>query len=97
MTPVTLLRSASADIRRAARFYEEEASGLGEEFISNLERTFLRLSRNPELGTLLPRGARRLIVPRFPYLVIYRLEPTQIIVLAVAHQRRHPDAWLARL
>lgn len=97
MTPVILLRSASADIRRAAQFYEEEASGLGEEFISHLERTFLRLSHDPELGTLLPRGARRLIVQRFPYLVIYRLESAQIIVLAVAHQRRHPDAWLARL
>ena len=30
---------------------------------------------------------------RFPFHVIYRVMPAQIIVLAVAHQRRRPAYW----
>ncbi len=34
---------------------------------------------------------------RFPFHVIYRATGTQIIVLAVAHQRRRPAYWMGRL
>lgn len=42
------------------------------------------------------RGARKLLVRSFPYLVIYRALPEHVLVLAIAHQRRHPDFWLGR-
>jgi plasmid stabilization system protein ParE len=48
--PVTPLRSAQKDIRRAARFYEDEARGLGGEFVTEIERAFARLAENPEIG-----------------------------------------------
>jgi hypothetical protein len=34
---------------------------------------------------------------RFPFHVIYRAKQNQIIVLAVAHQRRQPAYWSGRL
>ena len=34
---------------------------------------------------------------RFPFHVIYRATQTQIIVLAVAHQRRRPAYWTGRI
>lgn len=97
MRPVALLRAAQDDIRRAARFYEDRADGLGAEFIAEVEHALDLLTQNPQLGTVLRRGARRLLVRRFPYLVIYREETARVLVLAVGHQRRHPDFWLNRL
>lgn len=97
MTAVTLLRAAQVDIRTGARFYEEQAPGLGLEFVAEVERSIERLREYPEIGAPLRRGARKLLVRRFPYLVIYRVEQERVLVLAVGHQRRHPDFWLRRL
>lgn len=97
MTPVRLLRAAQADIRRGAGFYEEQAAGLGPEFVAEVEHALGILHDHPELGVLLKRGARRLLVRRFPYLIIYRVVSDGVLVLAVGHQRRHPDFWLKRL
>jgi plasmid stabilization system protein ParE len=96
VTPVSILRAAQADVRRAARFYAGEAPGLGAEFIAEIGRAFDRLAQHPEIGAPLRQGARKLLLRRFPFLVIYRVEPAQVLVLAIGHQRRHPDFWLGR-
>jgi toxin ParE1/3/4 len=96
VTPLVLLRAAQADLRRAARFYEGEAQGLGVEFLAEVQRAFAHLEKNPELGASLRRGARKLLVRPFPFLIIYRTEVERTLVLAVGHQRRHPDFWLQR-
>ena len=38
-------------------------------------------------------GARRHILRRFPYNVIYRVDEEQIHILAIAHHRREPVYW----
>lgn len=93
---VLLLRAARADLRRAARFYEEEADGLGADFLTEVGRSLAMLEENSELGAPLRAGARKLLVRRFPYLIIYRTEAERVLVLAVGHQRRHPQSWLGR-
>lgn len=96
MISVALLQSAQEDLRRAARFYEAESPGLGTDFLVEAERVFSNLGMDPEIGVPLSRGARRTLLRRFPYLVIYRIETERVLVLAVGHQRRHPDFWLGR-
>jgi len=70
---------------------------LGADFLAEMARSFSRLEANPEIGAPLRRGARKLVIRRFPYLIIYRLEEHRVLVLAVGHQRRHPDFWLGRV
>lgn len=41
--------------------------------------------------------ARRRVVRRFPYVVIYLVEPEHIEVLAVFHTSRDPKQWQGRL
>ncbi|HYW06442.1 MAG TPA: type II toxin-antitoxin system RelE/ParE family toxin [Longimicrobium sp.] len=96
MTRLILLRAAQADIRRAAIFYKRQARHLGTKFTSEVEHAFSRVAENPEIGSPMRRGARKLLVRRFPYLVIYRVLPDGVLVLAIGHQRRHPDFWLGR-
>jgi plasmid stabilization system protein ParE len=93
---VSLLSAAEDDIRRAASFYAEQAPGLGNELLTEVQRAFARLGEAPELGTPLPGGARRLLLRRFLYSVIYRILPERVLVLALGHQRRHPGFWLRR-
>jgi len=39
---------------------------------------------------------RRCLVNRFPFGVLYSVEPTSIFVIAVMHHRRRPDYWKNR-
>jgi toxin ParE1/3/4 len=96
VTRLVLLRAAQADIRRAALFYKRQARHLGMEFTAEVEHALSRVAENPDIGSPMRRGARKLLVRRFPYLVIYRVLPNHVVVLAVGHQRRHPDFWLGR-
>ena len=41
--------------------------------------------------------ARYSHVPRFPYLLIFARGPDIVLVAAVAHERRRPGYWVARL
>lgn len=91
-----MLHAAQGDLRRAARFYEGEAAGLGVDFLVEMQRIFTLLEENPALGVPLRRGARKILARRFPYLIIYRTEAEHTLVLAIGHQRRHPDFWLQR-
>jgi plasmid stabilization system protein ParE len=39
---------------------------------------------------------REAAVPGYPYAVYYRIEPSQVSVLAVFHTSRDPSAWQSR-
>lgn len=41
-------------------------------------------------------GIRRVVVNRFPYVVIYELVDLEIRILAIAHSRRREDYWRDR-
>ncbi|MBU1775437.1 MAG: type II toxin-antitoxin system RelE/ParE family toxin, partial [Gammaproteobacteria bacterium] len=50
-----------------------------------------------EAGAPVADGFRRVIVRRFPYSVVYRAKGEHIYIIAVAHQRRHPNYWSDRV
>ena len=39
------------------------------------------------------REVRRAFVSRFPYMVFYRIEPRQVVVLTVLHMARDSKLW----
>jgi plasmid stabilization system protein ParE len=82
----------------AVRWFEEQRTGLGAEFYDEVAATTARLAAFPESGSPMSpdRLTRRLLVPRFPYQLVYRLTPTEIVVLAVAHLKRRPNYWKDR-
>jgi len=53
----------------------------------------------PLIQSLIPFGisaARKCALRRFPFSIFYRASTNEILVLAVAHAKRHPDYWHAR-
>ena len=84
--------AARAEFRRALHRYERERPGLGLAFLTAVRETEALVAEHPDSGT--PLGAhRRLLVRRFPYSIIYRVEGNRLFILAVAHARRHPEYW----
>jgi len=87
---------AEAEFIAAAHHYERQAENLGLDFISAVERTYRRLMSFPESGHPFGRRLRRVLVPGFPYGLLYRIKPDEIFIVAVAHLRRRPGSWRHR-
>jgi plasmid stabilization system protein ParE len=87
---------ASADIEEAFNRYEGQRPGLGARFTESLDTLWDRLDRFPQAGPEVHRGIRRMLVPRFPYAVYYRLVTDQLEVRAVLHQHSDPRTWRHR-
>ena len=80
-----------------AIFYEGQAHGLGAEFLDDVQRAIDRLRNNPKLGQIVVDELRRSLLSRFPFSLIYAVEPEGLLIVAVAHQRRRPYYWRERI
>lgn len=88
---------AEAELREATHFYDLRAGGLGDQFAAEVRRTIELVRRFPEVGTSVGRRARRVLVDRFPFAVVYLVSSDMVIVIAVAHLSRRPRYWSQRI
>ena len=98
MTGVGFHPAARAELLDAVAYYEGQARGLGAQFAAEAERVVGLLAESPGLGAPVAGHdhLRRWPLRRFPYYVLYRPEPSALLVLAVAHERRRPGYWAGR-
>jgi plasmid stabilization system protein ParE len=89
--------AAEDEFISAAQFYERQTEGLGLDFILTVQRTYERLLESPASGPPFGRRLRRVLVPKFPYGLVYRVEPERIYIVAVMHLHRRPGYWRSRL
>ena len=81
---------AAADVRGAFEWYERQREGLGDEFLSALATAEDIARANPLSYRVVRRDARRVMLRRFPYQLIYRVVADVIVVVACFHGRRSP-------
>lgn len=93
---VGFLPAADVEFRAAASYFESRVEGLGEEFIEEVEHMRTLLSEHPALGPRLDSVHRHLALRRFPFALIYRVDASEVTVVAVAHHRRRPGYWRSR-
>jgi len=86
---------AEHDIAAAAEHYEAARTGLGAQYLADIEAAVSLLKRQRYLGQAIAGYAdyRQLLLKRFPYRLIYRLSADALVVIAVAHQRRRFGHW----
>ena len=93
---------ARAEVRRAALWYDERRSGLGDEFVGEVSAALDRIAGAPESYPPWPRTrdasplVRKATIHRFPYLLAFENHDQYVLVLAVAHAKRQPLYWLTR-
>ena len=97
MGPLLFRAAARHDINEASYWYEQRRTGLGEEFLGELDRTFERIQISPEMYDLVLRTVRRARVRRFPYYVYFSSSDAGTMVYAVMHAKRNPRRWKSRL
>ncbi len=80
-------REIAAD---AYSWYEEQRTGLGEDFLNELLALEVRVVESPSAWPHVHEAVRRCLMRRFPYGLYYRVLEDRIEVLAVYHGRRGP-------
>ena len=88
---------AEQEMVGAALFYELRAPRLGRRFLNQVAQAVRALNRNPKAWTEVRSGIRRKPVLAFPYALLYREDPQEIVILAVMHLHRDPAYWTERL
>lgn len=88
---------AEQEFIEAAAYYERHVTGLGERFGGEVRQVIERLLEYPELGSPINADLRRLVLARFPYVLIYSVTSDLLRVVAVAHTHRRPGYWRARV
>lgn len=81
----------------AANFYEREERGLGSLYLAAIQRSVQRIGKSPRSFPIYKGPFRRIHVAEFPYTLFFAVEPDSVLIVAVAHQKRHPDYWLNRI
>jgi hypothetical protein len=87
---------AEIEFEKAVAYYEECRLGLGMDFAQEVYETIGRITQFPNAWALVSKNARRCLVKRFPWGVVYRTRNGSIEIIAVADSRRHPDYWRNR-
>lgn len=97
MKPVEYHPAALEELIKAAEYYEATVDGLGQRLLDEIERFVTDISESPERWPYFLLNARRCLLERFPYQLVYLDEVDRIYILATMHQKRRPGYWKKRL
>jgi toxin ParE1/3/4 len=93
---------AIAELSSSALWYDDQRRGLGHDLINEAWEVIGRIRATPESFGRFEfysgrDEVRRARLSRFPYSVIFLVEPQCIRILAFAPHKRRPLYWLNRL
>jgi len=97
MKPVRFLKPAEDEMLDAACYYELQVVGLGKVFLDKIDSALEDISSLPKAWPVIRNNTRRRLICRFPYALLYRIDPDEIVIQATMHLRRHPLYWMNRI
>jgi plasmid stabilization system protein ParE len=95
--PIRLLPEARDELDAAVDWYEQQRAGLGTVFLDRVREVVARIAANPQLHATVYQDVRKAVVQKFPYVVLYKEEAGEVVVIAVFHTARDPSIWQGRV
>ncbi|MFC1849268.1 type II toxin-antitoxin system RelE/ParE family toxin [candidate division CSSED10-310 bacterium] len=97
MKKISFLAPAEKEMNDAAKFYEDKAHGLGIDFLIEIQNALDLILENAQIAPVVEHDIRRFPIERFPYGILYSIEPKEIAIVAIMNLHRKPGYWLDRL
>ncbi len=91
------LPPAEAELLEAISYYSAIRPELGMRFEQAVAEAVRNAVLHPEHGAPRSGRTRRWLVKSFPFGIIYRAGESEVLIVAVAHQRKKPEYWADRL
>jgi toxin ParE1/3/4 len=80
----------------AVQYFKEQRVEVAQAFINAIEDTIYRIRESPTRYAVIDDDVRRCMARRFPYGILYTVEPNYLLILAVMHCSRKPGYWKSR-
>lgn len=90
------LEEAVVEAAAAAEWYAARSATAAAGFEAELAEAESAIHTLPNAWPPYDYGTRRYLLRRYPFGVIYRIEPERILIVAVAHGHRRPGYWRDR-
>lgn len=97
MKRVAYHRLAAAELVESDCCYDQRRPGLGDQFLRSVEAVQELIRAQPQLGRRGLLDTLSFRTKRFPFRVVYELQPDRIWIVVVAHLSRRPGYWARRL
>ena len=94
---IKLHPEAEEDLKRALDYYGNIDNKLEEKFIAFLDETFQQILKFPTLYPYETQTAQKILMKKFPYIILYEQYQNIIMILAIFHTKRDPETLKARL
>jgi len=91
------LEPAEAEFLEGIAYYAAIQAELGVRFQDAISVAVRQAVEHPEHGAPRSKNTRRRLVKGFPFGVIYRANATEVVIVAVAHQRKRAEYWAKRI
>jgi plasmid stabilization system protein ParE len=95
--PLRVDSAARAELLHESRYLEQARPGFGKQFVAEIKSIFAQIRRNPQAGKPDEEGCRRLRVAGFSFSVVFREEPSEVVVYVIRPDRRQPGYWHYRV
>ena len=82
---------------KAQKRYARQNPTAASRFRDSIQKAERSISASPSSWTRYLKGTQYYRLKKFPYMIIYRMLPHMIYVVAVAHAKRRPGYWVKRL
>ena len=94
---IILLPEAVIDAGNAFKWHDQQASGLGNDFLADLERAYQLIAETPAHYPVRFDSFRRILVKRFPYAIYFEYDDKAVFVHCVFHCAQDPVKLMSRL
>jgi toxin ParE1/3/4 len=94
---VQLHSAALEEAEAATDWYAERSHRAAERFLNELKQAIEQVSDHPGQFPAFMFGTRRMVLRKFPFVIVFRETATTVDIVAIAHARRRPDYWRNRV
>lgn len=96
--PNRLLPEATDELTAAVDWYRQQGRrGVGRQLLGAVRATIRAVAANPKMHATVYQDVRKALVPGFPYVVLYREDQGELVVISVFHTSRDPAEWQSRV
>jgi plasmid stabilization system protein ParE len=94
---LTFLKEAEYDIQEAFDHYQLELEGLEHRFLTAIENQVDFIAKYPLAFPVKYKNYRQARISKtFPFVIIYAIEDSTVLIISVFHTSRNPKSWKNR-
>ena len=87
---------AENDLKIALDYYYEISPKLEQRFLSHLDKQFNNILKSPLTYQYETKTSQKVIMNKFPYIILYEQLEDTIIILAIFHTKQNPNKLIKR-